>query len=323
MSSLMETAADTAPTERKIGIKFLLSNALAGALIGKGGQAIKELAAVSEARVTISGLSEVYPGSNDRVALITGTKDAVSIAQTLMWEMIAQNSEQTTTKKEWSPESVVNTLGQNDSIEVSCKVTFPAAAGGIILGKGGETLQSITSQSGAKVLMSSKADALFTQERVATVIGRTGDCVKCVDLIIAKMAEAKDLPMFVNRGTTYNSPIRNTFYGYGRGDKRQGHGQSEVDNLAETNITISIPNELIGNIFGRNGSTMREIISLSGAKVVVSGRNEFVDNTTNRLVTITGSPANAQAAHLFITQRLETPSNPPPRKPRGSRSNEV
>lgn len=323
MSALMETGADDAPTERKIGIKFLLSNALAGALIGKGGQAIKELAAVSEARVNISGLSEVYPGSNDRVALITGTKDAVSIAQTLVWEMIAQNSEQATTKKEWSPESVVNTLGQNDSFEVSCKVSFPAAAGGIILGKGGETLQTITSQSGAKVLMTSKADALFTQERVATVIGRTGDCVKCVDLIIAKMAEAKDVPLFVNRGTTYNSPIRNTFFGYGRGDRRQGHGQSEVDNLAETNITISIPNELIGNIFGRNGSTMREIISLSGAKVVVSGRNEFVDNTTNRLVTITGSPANAQAAHLFITQRLETPSNPPPRKPRGSRSSEV
>jgi hypothetical protein len=61
---------------------------------------------------------------------------------------------------------------------------------------------------------------------------------------------------------------------------------------------------------------MREIISLSGAKVNVSGRNEFVEGTTNRLVTITGSPACAQAAHLFITQRLETPANNPPRKAR-------
>ncbi len=50
---------------------------------------------------------------------------------------------------------------------------------------------------------------------------------------------------------------------------------------------------------------MREIISLSGAKVVVSPRGEYVEGTTNRLVTITGSPTAAQTAHLFITQRLQ------------------
>ena len=58
---------------------------------------------------------------------------------------------------------------------------------------------------------------------------------------------------------------------------------------------------------------MREIISLSGAKIVVSARGEFVEGTSNRLVTITGSPTNAQSAHFLITQRLQTPSNPPPR----------
>lgn len=52
------------------------------------------------------------------------------------------------------------------------------------------------------------------------------------------------------------------------------------------------------------GSTMREIISLSGAKVVVSPRGEYVEGTTNRLLTITGTPTCAQTAHLFITQRL-------------------
>ena len=62
-----------------------------------------------------------------------------------------------------------------------------------------------------------------------------------------------------------------------------------MDTSAQTNITISIPNDLVGNIFGRNGATMREIISLSGAKVNVSGRNEFVEGTNNRLVTIIGS----------------------------------
>jgi hypothetical protein len=74
--------------------------------------------------------------------------------------------------------------------------------------------------------------------------------------------------------------------------------------VSDTTITLSVPDELIGNIFGRQGATMREIIALSGAKIVVSPRNEFIPGTNNRLVTITGSPTAAQTAHLFITQRL-------------------
>lgn len=50
---------------------------------------------------------------------------------------------------------------------------------------------------------------------------------------------------------------------------------------------------------------MREIMSLSGAKVVVSPRGEFAEGTTNRVVTITGSPSCAQTAHVFVTQKLQ------------------
>lgn len=312
---------------KRLAIKFLMPNNYAGSLIGTGGKSIKELIAVSEARVNVSGNNELFPGSNERVVLISGTHDTVSLAQTLIWEMIAQNvkaSASETRNVDWSPEGVVNSLGTNDNIQVSCKVSVPAAAGGLILGKGGETIKTIASESGAKILMTSKEDALFTQERVLTISGEAGQCVKCVDLILGRLAEQEDVIPFYNRGTTYNSPLK-SFIGGGRGGRganRGGRGgrnnspsantSSEID--TETNITISIPNELIGNIFGRQGSTMREIISLSGAKVVVSGKGEFVEGTTNRLVTITGTPTSAQAAHLFITQRLETPANPPPRK---------
>lgn len=333
---------------RKVAIKFLISNSHAGSLIGKSGKAIKELIAVSEARVNVSGNQELYPGTSERVALVAGTQDSVSLAQTLIWEMIAQNGKATAEDRktlEWSPEAVVNSLGTNDNIQVSAKITIPAAAGGLILGKGGETIRSIAAESGSKVLMTSKDDALFTQERVLTISGEAGQCVNCVDLILAKLAEQDDVPMFVNRGTTYSpSSIRGNYFslpmggqgGMGQGGVRGGpprnkgnntvssprvdmgpvsNAASEMD-ATQTNITMTIPNEYVGNIFGRQGSTMREIISLSGAKVNVSGRNEFVEGTNNRIVTITGSPQCTQAAHVFITQRLDTPANPPPRKPR-------
>jgi hypothetical protein len=54
---------------------------------------------------------------------------------------------------------------------------------------------------------------------------------------------------------------------------------------------------------------MREIMSLSGAKIVISPRGD-----TTRLVTITGNPANAQAAHMLVTQKLNQPSARSPRR---------
>jgi transcription initiation factor TFIID subunit TAF12 len=69
----------------------------------------------------------------------------------------------------------------------------------------------------------------------------------------------------------------------GQQQQQQGqtNGGSEVDTnmipAAETVITLSVPNELMGNIFGKQGATLREIISLSGARVSVSGRGEFME----------------------------------------------
>ena len=57
-------------------------------------------------------------------------------------------------------------------------------------------------------------------------------------------------------------------------------------------------------MLGPHGATLNEIIQLSGAKVVTSKRGEFIDGTSNRLVTITGSPPCAQTAHTLIIHKL-------------------
>jgi len=346
----MQETMDT----KKMAIKFLISNIQAGSLIGKAGKAIKELCAVTESRVTVSGSQEVFPGTADRVVLITGTKDAVSMASTLIWEMMVQLVKAAGEEKrdfDWSPAACIQSLGANDNVQVTSKITIPAAAGGLILGKGGETVRSITTDSGARLMMTSKEDALLTQERVITVSGEAGQCIKAVNLIISKLVEQEEMSSFVNKGTSYGSntlsgnnygalpmPMggpqgrggnMNIYGGPGGGQKRsydQGlgggglyTGNTEVDQ-AQTTITIAVPNDHVGHILGKQGMTLREITSLSGAKVNVSGRDEFVEGTTNRLVTITGSAQCAQAAHMYITQRLETPVNPPHRRPRQEHS---
>jgi RNA-binding protein Nova len=320
---------------KKITLKFLLSNSLTGSLIGTQGKAIKELITITDAKINVSSASDFYPGTSERVILISGSKEAVSLAQTLVWEMIglmakhAAENDGDTRLVEWNPRTAFEALGTNDSMEVTGKFSIPAAAGGVLLGKGGETLRGFSTQTSTRVTMSGKDEALFTQERIVTLAGTVGGCISCTDLILNKLYEQSEIIPFVNRGTTYSSPLTSTLgllgssesrgaRRLGRGDPRRDAAEAAALPVTDTTITLSVPDELVGNIFGRQGSTMREIIALSGAKVVVSPRGECTEGTTNRIVTITGTPTAAQTAHLFITQRLHTPVNPPPRKPTGS-----
>jgi len=214
-------------------------------------------------------------------------------------------------------------------ILVEGKITIPAAAGGAVLGKAGATIKTIAEESGARVQMTSREEALFTQERVLTISGSALSCAKCVASIIAKLAEDPETNHFVNRGTTYTSQLNHIFGGAaggdrgGRGGRGAGRGggrgagrgnQGQVDPAgadvcSSTEIKLTIADNLIGNILGKKGATMREIMSLSQAKVVVSPRADVANGVTDRLVTITGSPFNAQTAHYFILQKLKQSTN--------------
>lgn len=121
---------------------------------GTGGKSIKELKSVTNARIIVSGALEVFPGTGERVVLISGIFNSVDLAQTLVWEMIAQNVQSGSDRSvDWSPEVVVNNLGVNDSVDVKAKITIPAAVGGLILGRGGESIKEIAAESGASIVM--------------------------------------------------------------------------------------------------------------------------------------------------------------------------
>jgi hypothetical protein len=256
----------TAPTGKRVAIKFLLSNSLTGSLIGAGGKVIKELIEVTDARINVSSPTDNYPGTSDRVILISGTREAVSLAQTLIWEMIGlmtKGAAEGNQKVEWSPRTTLGELGSNDELEVSAKFTVPAPAGGLILGKSGATIKTIAADSGAKIAMSTKEEALFTQERVVSVSGRVSSCISCTDMVITKLAEQDEVPPFANRGTTYASPLSSTLgliagdegkprsSGKGRRDGTEAKPVAPVEPIGDTTITISVPDELVGNIFGK------------------------------------------------------------------------
>lgn len=63
--------------EKATYVKFLLSNAEAGSIIGKGGSTITEFQSRSGARIQLSRNYEVFPGTPDRIVMVSGFLDDI------------------------------------------------------------------------------------------------------------------------------------------------------------------------------------------------------------------------------------------------------
>jgi RNA-binding protein Nova len=283
---------------KKVSVKFLLTKQQTGSLIGSEGRAIKELIEVTSARVLVSSTQEFYPGTSLRVVLVSGDSHAVLLAVSLIWNLIVNleiMGKQDARTFAWSPKSAAESLGRTQDAEVECLVTIPAAAGGAVLGKGGAFIRTIIEESGARVNMSGKDEALLTLERVLTISGTGAQCTKATQLVVAKLLEDDDVIAYANRGTSYSAGpatysngggVGSSSFG-GSGGRTYEHGarrpsaggaaagevrssrrrsadgsrgadqqqQQAAGTDIESTISLSVPNELVGNIFGKNVSS--------------------------------------------------------------------
>jgi RNA-binding protein Nova len=69
-------------------LRFLVSNTAAGCIIGKGGSTINEFQSQSGARIQLSRSHEFFPGTNDRIIMVSGLFDEVIKAMELILEKL-------------------------------------------------------------------------------------------------------------------------------------------------------------------------------------------------------------------------------------------
>uniref|UniRef100_A0A2K6M3Y4 Poly(rC) binding protein 2 n=2 Tax=Simiiformes TaxID=314293 RepID=A0A2K6M3Y4_RHIBE len=74
-----------------------------------------------------------------------------------------------------------------------------------------------------------------------------------------------------------------------------------------TSHELTIPNDLIGCIIGRQGAKINEIRQMSGAQIKIANP---VEGSTDRQVTITGSAASISLAQYLINVRPSIPAQP-------------
>jgi len=69
-------------------------------------------------------------------------------------------------------------------------------------------------------------------------------------------------------------------------------------------VHVAVPDTDVGAIFGRGGQTMNELQQISGARIKVSQRGDYLPGTENRIVTIVGSLEACQTCSWLVQQRV-------------------
>merc|ERR1719319_1413808 len=153
---------------------MLLPSNVAGHLIGKGGETIAELRRSSGTNIQMSKATDLFPGTQDRVSLITGPKESVSHVVQLLVKLM---------KERWEE------LGEADTErERTLRVVVPNSTIGMVIGKGGESVEEMKQRSGVSILISKKEE-LKVPERVISLVGETRGNQVALDMILEKIAD--------------------------------------------------------------------------------------------------------------------------------------
>ncbi|CBI31382.3 unnamed protein product, partial [Vitis vinifera] len=277
--------------EKSTYIRFLVSNAAAGSVIGKGGSTINDFQSQSGARIQLSRNHEFFPGTSDRIIMISGaTNEIIKAMELILAKLLSEMH--TEDGDEADPRSKVRLIVPNSS------------CGGII-GKGGSTIKSFIEDSQASIKISPQDNNyLGLTDRLVTLMGSLEEQMRAIDLILSKLTEDPHYTQFMNAPFSYAAAYNSMNYGpNGAGGKFQNNKEDRSNS-----VTIGVADEHIGLVVGRGGRNIMDISQASGARIKISDRGDFMSGTTDRKVTITGSQRAIRAAESMIMQKVASAS---------------
>ncbi|XP_048467913.1 poly(rC)-binding protein 3 [Rhincodon typus] len=214
---------------------------------------------------------------------------------------------------------------------VTLRLVVPASQCGSLIGKGGSKIKEIRETTGAQVQVA--GDMLpNSTERAVTISGTPDAIIQSVKQICVVMLESPpkgatipyrpkpaSAPVIFAGGQAYTvqgqyaipHPDLTKLHQLAMqhtpftplGQTTPGFPAAGLDATGQTSShEFTIPNDLIGCIIGRQGSKINEIRQMSGAQIKIANATE---GSTERQITITGSPANISLAQYLINASLE------------------
>ncbi|KAJ8012446.1 hypothetical protein DPEC_G00042850 [Dallia pectoralis] len=294
-------------------IRLLMHGKEVGSIIGKKGETVKKMREESGARINIS-----EGNCPERIVTITGPTDAIFKA----FAMIAYKFE----------EDIINSMSNSPATSkppVTLRLVVPASQCGSLIGKGGSKIKEMRESTGAQVQVA--GDMLpNSTERAVTISGTPEAIIQCVKQICVVMLESPpkgatipyrpkpaSTPVIFSGGQAYTIQGQ---YAIPHPDQltklhQLAMQQTPFTPLGQTTPAfpgldasppastheLTIPNDLIGCIIGRQGTKINEIRQMSGAQIKIANAME---GSSERQITITGTPANISLAQYLINARF-------------------
>ncbi|XP_058486874.1 poly(rC)-binding protein 2 isoform X3 [Solea solea] len=299
-------------------IRLLMHGKEVGSIIGKKGESVKKMREESGARINIS-----EGNCPERIITLAGPTTAIFKAFSMIIEKLEEDISS----------SMTNSTATSKP-PVTLRIVVPASQCGSLIGKGGCKIKEIRESTGAQVQVA--GDMLpNSTERAITIAGTPQSIIECVKQICVVMLESPPKGVTIPyRPKPSGSPV---IFAGGQAYAVQGQhaipqpdltklhqlamqqspfpiapsnqGFTGIDASAQpSSHEMTIPNDLIGCIIGRQGAKINEIRQMSGAQIKIANP---VDGSTDRQVTITGSPASISLAEYLINASVES-SKPPP-----------
>ncbi|XP_075463527.1 poly(rC)-binding protein 3 isoform X13 [Ascaphus truei] len=309
----MESKVSDGGLNVTLTIRLLMHGKEVGSIIGKKGETVKKMREESGARINIS-----EGNCPERIVTITGPTDAIFKA----FAMIAYKFE----------EDIINSMSNSTATSkppVTLRLVVPASQCGSLIGKGGSKIKEIRESTGAQVQVA--GDMLpNSTERAVTISGTPDAIIQCVKQICVVMLESPPKGATIPyRPKPASAPV---IFAGGQAYSIQGQyaiphpdqltklhqlamQQTPFTPLGQTTPAfpgmdaspqastheLTIPNDLIGCIIGRQGTKINEIRQMSGAQIKIASAME---GSAERQISISGSPANISLAQYLINARL-------------------
>ncbi|KAM7096056.1 poly(rC)-binding protein 3 isoform X9 [Ciconia boyciana] len=319
----MESKVSEGGLNVTLTIRLLMHGKEVGSIIGKKGETVKKMREESGARINIS-----EGNCPERIVTITGPTDAIFKA----FAMIAYKFE----------EDITNSMSNSTATSkppVTLRLVVPASQCGSLIGKGGSKIKEIRESTGAQVQVA--GDMLpNSTERAVTISGTPDAIIQCVKQICVVMLEVQSVTKgSPPKGATipYRPKPASTPVIFAGGQAYTIQGQYAIPHpdqltklhqlaMQQTPFTplgqttpafpgldasppastheLTIPNDLIGCIIGRQGTKINEIRQMSGAQIKIANATE---GSSERQITITGTPANISLAQYLINASSPDP----------------
>jgi heterogeneous nuclear rnp K-like protein 2 len=153
---------------------------------------------------------------------------------------------------------------------VTLRVLLNSKGAGVVIGKGGKTVEEMREFSGAKAGVSKQVEGV--NDRILTISGTIDQSAKAVHFLASTLV---DTPCM-----TFQPPLP----------------------PSHTLVRLLVPNSIMGSVIGRSGQRIKQIQENNGVRLVAA--KEPLPNSTERLTDISGTPEGIEGASRDIAQSL-------------------